>query len=107
MASGAASVGLAIRGPIEDHSGTVTVAGQSQKLLDGNYNWNYIYIQNPSNQIEPLYLNFEDDASIIAADSMELLPGEKLIFKTPGYISTQQINITAATLNHPFICKAC
>lgn len=106
MSSSAPSVGLAIRGALVNYSGTIIQANRSQKLLSGNNNWNYQFIQNPSNAIESLFINFGADATTTGNDSMELLPGQFLYFKTPGFISNQQINIIAATMGHAFVCFA-
>lgn len=105
MASGAPSVGLAIRGPLKKYSGPILFAAQSQKLLDASENWNYIFIQNPSNAIESLFVEYGIPAAL--DDSCEeMLPGQFLYFKTPGFITSQQINIIAATMGHKFICYA-
>lgn len=105
MGGGVPSVILAIRGSLVNYSGTINAGGQSQNLLRGNLYWNYIFIQNPSNESESLFINFDDDASD-TGDSMELLPGQFLYFKTPGYITDQDINIFAVTLGHKFVCFA-
>ncbi len=105
MAHGAASVNLAIRGPLNNFSSAIVAGGASQKLLDASPNWNYIFIQNPSTASESLFLNFTDPATLTSV-SMELMPGQFLNFRTPGFITTQQINITAATLGHQFTCFA-
>lgn len=105
MASGAPSVGLTIRGALERHSATILVGGQSQKLLDASENWNYIFIQNPSMATESMFIDFDEDAEI-DGDSMELLPGQFIYFKSPGFMTTQQININATTLGHRFVCFA-
>lgn len=105
MASGAPSVGLAIRASLQKYSSAIAAAGVSQLLLIGNENWNYIFIQNPSTAIESIYLGF-DEAAAIDDTCMELLPGQFVYFKSPGFMTIQDINIIAATMGHKFICYA-
>lgn len=101
-------VDLALRGPLNDFSGTITVGGTSQSLLSAaqTASLNYLFIQNPSAQIESLFVNFGAAASATANNSIELLPGQDITMKTPGFICNSQINVTAATGTHPFVCKA-
>lgn len=101
-------VDLSVRGPLNDFSGTVALGGQSQLVLASGQsaNLNYLFIQNPSGQNESLFVNFGADASAIDNKSVELLPGQDITMKTPGFITNQQINVTAATNGHPFVCKA-
>ena len=105
MASGAPSVGLAIRGPLQKYSSSIVTGGVSQKLLAGSYNWNYIFIQNPSTAIESLFIGYDEDAAIDDTCE-EIMPGQFLYFRTPGFITSQQINIIAATDGHKFVCYA-
>lgn len=105
MGAAVPSVLLAIRGSLQNYSGSILSSGVSQPLLEGNLYWNYIFIQNPSTAIESLYINYNADASA-NDDSMELLPGQYLYFKTPGFITDQDINIFAATAGHKFVCFA-
>ncbi len=97
---------LAIRGRLGNYSGVVAAGGVSQTLLAANDFWNYIFIQNPSDQNESLFINFTTAASTSLANSIELLPGQSWWRAAPGYVPNDQINITAATINHPFVCKA-
>lgn len=99
-------IDLSLRGPYTDYSGVVTVGGQSQMLLPANENWNDIFIQNPSDQIESLFVNFGANASATLYNSIELLPGQDISKRTPGFIPNTQINVTAITISHPFVCKA-
>lgn len=105
MAQGAPSVLLAIRGSLQKYSSSIAVGGKSQKLLSASLNWNYIFIQNPSTATESLFVEYGIDATIDDTCE-ELMPGQFLYFKTPGFITEQQINIIATTAGHKFICYA-
>lgn len=97
---------LAIRGRLGNYSGVVAAAGVSQVLLPANEFWQYIFIQNPSAQDESLFINFTTPASTTLNNSVELLPGQSWWRASPGYVPNDQINVTAASINHPFVCKA-
>lgn len=99
-------VDLSLRGPYNNYSGTILVGNQSQLLLPASNNYNDIFIQNPSDQIEILFVNFGASASTTLYNSIELLPGQSIWKRTPGFIPNTQINVAAVTLGHPFVCKA-
>lgn len=102
---------LTARGPYSDKSGRITAGGVSQKLLSASDNWNDVFVQNPSDQSESLFVDFGVPAAVPATPTsartaIELMPGQYIYKRTPGYIPSDQWNITAATINHPFVCKA-
>lgn len=101
-------IDLSLRASLTDFSGTVASGGVSQMVLSAAEmaNANYFFIQNPSAQSESLFVNFGADASTSNNKSMELLPGSDITMKTPGVMPPQQVNVTAATTSHPFVCKA-
>lgn len=86
-----------------DYSGTIDAGGTSQTLMASNANRLGFTVQNPTSEIEPLYINFTGPAG--AGDSIELLPGQ--IFPPNGspYVSSEEITINAATTGHVFIAK--
>ena len=102
----ALEVELSLRGPYNDYSGTVTAGNVSQLLLPAGNNYNDIFIQNPSAQNESLFVNWGAAASGTLNNSIELLPGESISKRTPGFIPNTQCNVTAITPGHPFVCKA-
>lgn len=93
-----------LRGSWSDFSGTVAVGGTSQALIPANAARNGILIQNPTNEIEPLFINFGAAASV-AGGSIELLPGQIWPPDQTTVLSSQAINVTAATAAHRFIAK--
>lgn len=99
-------VDLALRGPYNNYSGIVAAANVSQMLLPAGDNYNDIWIQNPSDQIESLFINWGAAASATLKNSIELLPGQSIWKRTPGFMPNTQCNVTAATIGHPFVCKA-
>lgn len=86
-----------------DHSGTITAGGTSQSAIPANTSRLGFTVQNPTNEIEPLYINFTSAAG--AGNSIEILPGQ--IFPPNGspYVSTEEITINAATTGHVYIAK--
>lgn len=106
MSNRVSQFNLAIRGPLGDYSDVIASGSASQKILDASDFWSWIFIQNPSDQNESLFVNFGADASVTDHKSVELLPSESLWYKTPGYIPNQDVYATAATTNHPYVCKA-
>ena len=93
-----------LRGSWSDFSGTVAVGGTSQALIPANAARNGILIQNPTSEIEPLFINF-DAAASVAGGSIELLPGQIWPPDQTTVLSSQAINVTAATAAHRFIAK--
>lgn len=89
------------RGTWSDDSSTIAIGGTSQQAIAGNAARYGIVIQNPSSEIESLFVNFGAAAS--AADSIELTPGEE--YTEMGIVTTQAINVVAATTGHVYIAK--
>ena len=86
-----------------DVSGFIAAGGTSQALLAANANRKGFIVQNPPNEIEPLYINFTDAANFNT--SIAILPGESFPPNGSPYVSREAININAATTNHPFVAK--
>lgn len=84
-----------------DFSGTIAAGGVSQIAIAANALRYGLLIQNPTNEIEPLLLEFGNVAA--PGVSIELLPGEK--FVTNNFVSIQSVNVRAATTGHAFIAK--
>lgn len=97
---------LILRGELGDY-GTLIAAGNTwQKLLDANNNWAFMRIQNPTSSGEILKVYFGLISASLTASAVELGVGEFFEFRIPGFIPTQQVNVYAATMNHPVICWA-
>lgn len=101
-----AQIDLADRGLIAHRDGTIAVGGVSQRILRANPNLLYIFIQNPSDQSESLFINIGRPATL-AAGNWELLPGSWFERFVPGWIPIEDINVAAATPGHPFTFKTC
>ncbi len=88
-----------------DRSGTIAVAATSQQLMASNANRRGLYIANPSDQLETLYINFGATAAIPPGyASIELSPGQSYEIYGP-MVPTDEISVIAATLSHPYIAK--
>lgn len=96
-----ASISAIAQGTLTDQSGTIALGGTSQTLAAANANRLYLYVQNPPDQVEPLYVNFTDAAG--ADVSIELLPGA--YWDSKNFVSTEAVTVVAATTGHPFIAK--
>jgi len=100
-----------LQGTFTDRSGSMTTGGTSKTLAVTNSSRKRIYIENPSSAAgqgiaaaESLYINFTSNAGVDNGTSIELTPGG--IFDSgPGPVSTEQINVNAATTSHVFIAK--
>lgn len=87
-------------------SGNMTVGGTSQQLMAANAGRKYLFIENPSTEVESLFLNFGAAASLnagVSPDSIELMPGGMWPNATSNTINTQQVQVNAATAGHKYI----
>lgn len=89
-------------GTYTDRSGTVTAGTVSQTLMAANPIRKSILIVNPTTATENLFINFTAAASTTAVGSIPIPPGGSY---SPGFVTTEQINITATTTAHAFIAK--
>lgn len=92
-----------------DGSGTVTTGGTSQVVFAANVNRVFLRCQNPSATLsgvaaESLFINYDAPASTTAVNSEELLNNGSVNF-SGDFVPKGQINITAATTGHKFVCK--
>lgn len=86
-------------GTYTDKSDTISTGGASQELAASNSSRINILVQNPTSEIESLFVNF-GAAATGGGDSVELTPGGLQVFNT-----TQQITVIAATTGHAFVAK--
>lgn len=89
-------------GSIDDHSGTILVAGSAQTILASNTNRKYLLIQN--NSMIPLWVDF-GIAAVEAAPSIRLQPLGGAIVMESTFVSTQTISIIGATAGAAFTAK--
>lgn len=93
-----------IIGAFTDRSGVIAAAGVSQIAIPLNNFRKRFFIQNPTTQIESLFVNFTAAATIGGANSMELVPGGSYD-SSSGPVSSEAITVIAATINHPYVAK--
>jgi len=91
----------AVTGAYTDRSGTIAAAGVSQVMMAANALRKGIFIENPTTEIESLWIN-PNGAATQSQPSIELAPGGRF---EPSSVTTQQITVIAATINHPYIAK--
>jgi hypothetical protein len=87
-----------------DRSGTVASGGMSQELAAADVSRSRIIVENPPSAMESLFINFTALASTTLAGSIELTPGSSWGL-SPGPVSTEQVNVTAATAGHAWFAK--
>lgn len=94
-----------------DRSGSISVGGTSQTLAASNANRKRIVIQNPCTATsqgiataENLFLNFTSAATTAGGNSIELQACGSYDSGL-GPVTTEQINVIAATTNHKYVAK--
>lgn len=94
-----------IRGALSEDS--LALAAGNNVALAALGTRNALIIKNPATPTgqgiaipEPIYIRFGAAASIGGIDSIEILPGETLTAENMGIVSTQSLNIIAATVGH-------
>ena len=103
VGAGAASVSRS--GTTTDRSGAITTGGTSQQLMADNASRRYILIMNPSTESESLFINFTANASTSAGSSLEIIPGGRYERDASSYVTTEAVNVVAATTGHKFVAK--
>lgn len=92
----------ALSGTFIDHSGTIAAGGVSQLMMAANAARKGLLIQNDPLSAELLYIDFTV-AAVLSQPSVALAPGES--FQPFNFVSTEAINVIAATLGHAFTAK--
>ena len=102
---------VATKGAFTNRSGSIAVAGTSQQLAAANGARNFLIIENPSDttgqnvaNIESLFINFTAVAAVDDGNSIEIMPGGSLIIG-PGFVTTELVNVSAATIGHRYIAR--
>lgn len=91
-----------VNGTLVDRSGTITAGGVSQQLAPANPSRKYLLVQNPSTATEVLTVNFTTAAA--ATGSVVLTAGSSFVMEG-NFVSSEVINVWAATTGHAFIAK--
>lgn len=98
-------------GTFTDRSGNIAAGGTSQQLAAANASRKQLIVFNPADaagqnitSVEPLYINFTSAAADSGTTSLELLPGEEFNSGS-GPVSTEAVNVVAATTGHVYIAK--
>lgn len=85
-----------------DHSGTISVDGVSQVVMDANPSRQYLLLQNVSDEV--MWVSFGTGLAIQAEPSSQLYPGSSLSLKG-CFISSDAINIICSTSGKSFVAK--
>jgi hypothetical protein len=82
---------------------TINSGGNAQDALAANPDRRYLFVMNPTDESEVLYVNIGDDA---AADttSWPLAAGGSLVFEG-SFVPKGNVSVLAGTTGHAFICK--
>lgn len=91
------------RGAYVTKSGTIVNGGTSQQVIAANAARKGLVIENPSSESESLFVEF-GAAADTGGTSIELLPGGSLD-QNARIVSTQSVNLNAATTGHKYIVK--
>lgn len=84
---------------LSDLSSTITTGGQSQKPGPKRKGRKFLYIENPSDAEESLFVAFSKDATT-GSPSMEIEPGGHLAWN--GDAPENEVHVVAATTDHAF-----
>lgn len=90
-----------------NRGGFIAAGGVSQQLVAANVNRRRLLVENPTTEVESLFINFGANATLngaAAPDSIEITPGG-YFDSSNGPISGEAVNIIAATINHKIIAK--
>lgn len=91
------------KGAMVNLSGTIAAGGTAQDIYTATETIQYIFVGNPLDETESLYVDFgrnaDDDGS-----SYELEPGDHLEF-SGSWIPTGTISVMAATTGHAYTAK--
>lgn len=90
-------------GALADAHLSLTTGGTSQQLLAGAVR-RLLWIWNPIQNNEPLYVNF-GAAAALDHTSIVLEPGAIMRMESPGFVSSDAVNFNAASNGHTVGCK--
>lgn len=100
------------QGTFTDRGGAMIAGGASQPLAPANALRKSIYIENPGTAAgqgiaaaESLYINFTAAAGVDNGTSFEIFPGGYWPPSSYNTVTTEQINVNAATIGHRYIAK--
>jgi hypothetical protein len=92
------------RGTWTDRSGTIAAGGASQQLMAANATRKAWMVENPSSEVESLWLQF-GGAAVTDQPSLEIVPGGSYKENMGGGLTTQQVQVIATTTGHKFIAR--
>lgn len=87
-------------GTITSASGTITIGGTAQAAVAANTARNYLFIRNPIDATEALWVNLTGTATA-ASPSVRLDAGDHWEFDG-SFIPTNAVSVIAATTGHAF-----
>ena len=87
-----------------NRSGAIGTGGTSQQLAAANGARKRIIVQNPSTEIESLFIRFGAAAGVNDGVAFEILPGGAFD-SGAAPVSTEQIQVVATTAGHKFIAQ--
>lgn len=98
--------GLPVQGTNGSYTDAATtiVAGGASQILLAAASRRKLMIWNPVTESEPIYINF-GAAAAIDNTSIPIEPGSFYVEDSPGFLSSQSINVTAFTTGHAVGCK--
>ncbi len=85
-----------------DRSGTITTGGTPQTMMIANTNRKALYIRNPSDATEDLWICFTGAAAVSGAGSVPIAPGSEWK-EQGGGVTTQAVSVFGATTAHAWI----
>lgn len=91
------------QGALTDHSGTIAAANTSQQVMAANAARRYLLVQNLDTS-EDLWIDFTADA-VESEPSLKIAPGQSFVQES-GFVSTEAVNVIAATVGHAFAVKS-
>jgi hypothetical protein len=96
------AVSIASKGSFLDHSGLITQALTSQRVVAANLDRKYILFENVSDT--DMWINFGTDANLAQPSMLIKASGGSFTMET-GFICTDQLNVICSVVSKGFICK--
>ena len=91
------------RGPMKDSSGTITLGGTAEPLMDENLGRSNLLIQN-QDSTDPIWVDFDGVTAVESQPSIQIPAG--VAYEREGvHIPTGAISIVGPTTNQAFTAK--
>lgn len=94
----------AVAGPTTDRSGAITTGGTAQDAAVANTSRHYLFLRNPTTEVEPLYFDLGVNAVVTGSPSIRLDPGDQAVYEG-SWVPSDRISVNAATSGHKWTCK--